>query len=79
MRISTVGDKWELLNQIYSIVGAREFVYSELGPELRDKKNYLSTLINEKTLIRLRRKTWNMPALYRLSDSAVEKIRRYQA
>ena len=76
MRVAVTGEKWEMAKKIYSDRGKETFFFSELGFDLT-KQGYLRAMIDNKMVIRIKRKTSTTPTMYRLSDELIQKLQRF--
>jgi len=77
MKISTRGRKWEIVTHIHKTVGEKEFLYSELGPEMVGQQGYFKDLLFAGMVVRIRRKSYGSPSLYKLPQNMLDMIRRH--
>ncbi len=76
VNFSNKGYKWELANHIYKTVGTRPFKYAEIGND-PSSQSYLRAMLDCGMITRIQRKTWKDPAVYQLTPTMIDKIRRY--
>lgn len=78
MILSVIGNKWIYANDIYSKVGSRQFRFSEIGDAHSRMRSNMRQMVDCKILSVEKIKVGRLwVPHYRLTDEAVEKIRRY--
>ena len=77
MRVSTRGKKWEIVTNIHKKVGEKEFIFSELGPDMQGEQVYFKDLLFAKMIVRTKHKTATQPPVYKLPQNMLDMIRRH--